>query len=192
MSEETILKNSLFGGYKKSDVIQYIDEILEEKESKIKQLEDQVTCLIKENKRLKENTKDTAPIPFPTQPKEIQEVEIRKQMELPQGSYLLDKDNQLLMLPDPEPIYQTKKVDVKIHSEEAVTYVAATKEQQSENDEAINVIHDKNIVPDKKLETDDLKQLKEKVEQLELEKQKLMAKLEYSNDLLIDLYKNKE
>ncbi|KAB1437853.1 hypothetical protein [Candidatus Galacturonibacter soehngenii] len=191
MSEETILKNSLFGGYKKSDVIQYIDEILEEKESKIKQLEDQVTCLIKENKRLKENTKDTAPIPFPTQPKEIQEVEIRKQMELPQGSYLLDKDNQLLMLPDPKPIYQTKKVDLKIYPEEAVSCVAATKELQKENDEAISTIH-KNIVPDKELETEDLKQLKEKVEQLELEKQKLMAKLEYSNDLLIDLYKNKE
>lgn len=192
MSEETILKNSLFGGYKKSDVIQYIDEILEENESKIKQLEDQVTCLIKENNRLKANTKDTVPIPFPTQIKEIQEVAIRKQMELPEGSYLLDKDNQLLKLPEPDPIYQTKKVDLKIHPEEAVTYVAATKEQHRENDEAINVIHDKNIVPDKKLETDDLKQLKEKVEQLELEKQKLMAKLEYSNDLLIDLYKNKE
>ncbi|GEM_PF-6524580 len=184
MSEETILKNSLFGGYKKSDVLQYIDKILEENESKMNQMEEKISFLIKENKRLKANTQDTNPIPFKTHRKDLS---IEKQLELPEGSYLLSKDNQLMLLPDPDPIYQTKKPAFEIIQEEAAAYVAVTKEQKEHED----VINDQSSMSDTNLETAHLKQLKEQVKQLELEKQKLMAKLEFSNELLLEIYKSK-
>lgn len=192
MSEETILKNSLFGGYKKSDVIQYIDEILEENDSKIKQMEEKILYLIKENNRLKANERDTAPIPFPT-PNHItklKDLPIEKQLELPEGSYLLNEDSQLMMLPEPDPIYQTKRQEYEIKQEEVASYVAATKEQSTKK-EAVKITNDKGYVANHNLELEDLKLLKEQVNKLELEKQKLMAKLEYSNELLIELYKSK-
>lgn len=111
-------------------------------------------------------------------------------MELPEGSYLLSEDNQLMLLPEPAPIYQIKQPEFEIHQEEVATYAAATKEPQGVK-EPVNVIKDKTFVPETQLEEENLKQLKEHVNQLELDKQKLTAKLEYSNELLLELYNSK-
>ncbi|PXV88313.1 hypothetical protein C8E03_10835 [Lachnotalea glycerini] len=139
MSEETILKNSFLGGYKKRDVIQYVDDLLEENEKKVKGMEEQITFLIKENKRLKAKTINEKPIPFPAE-KGIEsgnKISLKQQMELPEGSYMVSKDR-VVSLPEPLPIYQTKNVKpsqdkadtayLRQMEEETASNIAATKE----------------------------------------------------------------
>lgn len=216
MSEETILKNTFFGGYKKSDVIQYIDDLLGENEKKLKQMEEQILFLVKENNRLKAKKQEGTPIPFPTvtavKAEKKSDISIHQQMELPEGSYMIGKDNKVVTLPDPNPIYQTKKPNdipesVKESSKymeaqeikaEVTSYVAATKENQEVNEiEKIN--EDTNLpAPQPQSEMNDLKQLKaellevkEKLEKEKQEKERLTTKLEYSNELLLQLYQNK-
>lgn len=115
MSAETILKNTWFGGYKKNDVMQYVDELLDENEKKIKQMEEQINVLMKENKRLKVNTGKDTPIPFPvtsfSNNERVEDLPLTKQMELPEGSYMVAKDNTLVTLPEPEPVYHIKKLE---------------------------------------------------------------------------------
>jgi hypothetical protein len=213
MSEETILKNTFFGGYKKSDVIQYVDELLEENEGKRKQMEEQISFLVKENNRLKAKKQEGSPILFPTAAAtelgKKNELSVKQQMELPEGSYIIENDNKVITLPEPSPLYQTKKSEYIVESlrtdkdlmnfqeikEEVTSYIAAAKEKQAVSQSGIS---EHMTVPKPQYETNDLGQIeaqlievKAMLEKEKLEKQALLAKLEYSNELLVQLYKSK-
>lgn len=158
MSEETVLKSSIFGGYKKQDVMQYVDSVLIQNEIREKGLTKQVEQLLRENKRMKEQlmtesnrqtkeleeTKDVKtknefeniPIPFPAIVSKNLEskdkISVREMMELPEGTYMLSKKQGVLSLPDPSPDYHTK------HKESVYSKIAATQEDfdvSSQNEE---------------------------------------------------------
>lgn len=212
MSEETILKNSFFGGYKKREVIRYVDNILEENEKKIKEMEKQMSFLIKENKQLKRDSQEKSPISFPSPvpltKEEDKTVSVKNQMDLPEGSYIISENRKMTHLPDPHPIYQVKRPEIiqkpaqdfapvsakeimepadKIRHvvKDAAPYVAMTKEKPSANIAASK----------QKLKTNNQKQLKAQLLEVNAklkaavkEKQILMAKLEYCTELLLQLY----
>lgn len=220
MSEETILKNSIFGGYKKSDVIQYIDDILEQNENKVKQLEEQIAFFIKENSKLKSQVEKTrhqsvlenkgesnlyqkndVPIPFPKQQVNLldhnNDVSVRTQMELPEGSYIITKDNRVTTLPEPLPIYQTKHTDyVAATSDEAVIKnqtllsqeVTKAGNQGQETDLTDTIRNDQN----QQIETlqAELSSVKKELKEERQEKQQLLTKLEYSKELITHICKS--
>lgn len=134
MSGETILKSSIFGGYKKKDVLQYVDSLLDENDRKIHRMEDRISFLTKENNRMRaqlnagedritgipgashpaapvsvaeqELTKDRKPITAAGR----EDVSDEQPMRLAQGTYLVSK-GKVIDLPDPSPIYRTKGAD---------------------------------------------------------------------------------
>jgi regulator of replication initiation timing len=146
MSEETVLKSSIFGGYKKQDVMQYVDSVLNQNEKRERKLADQVEQLLRENKKMKaqltaennihtkmklENqdvkaiqTNDSVPIPFPTSLTQRMEnrekPSVRELMDLPEGTYFVSKSQGVVSIPDPEPIYRTKNKEAE-YSKIAVT-----------------------------------------------------------------------
>lgn len=244
MSEETVLKSSIFGGYKKQDVIQYINSVLEENENKVKKLEEQVGLLLKENRRLKaqvsvkekkqlENSdgnkqikyiseNDNKPIPFPiTKGGENHEsMSIRQQMELGEGTYFISENDGIVTLPEPTPIYQTKGKNtipnaVTLgHEENLFEKLKETDEidiidelTQRDNSEILqqnqvmkevcinevaSTYENENLAKEFSLEQmhAELITVKDMLEKEKSERQMISAKLDYSNGLLIQLYKN--
>lgn len=211
MSEETILKSSMFGGYKKEDVINYIDSVSEQNDKKAKEMEEQIVHLTKENnmlkKQLTEAKKQSNNAHYLLQDTNNtgnqKEIPVRQQMELPEGTYLLSNDHSVIHLPEPSPAYQTKE---KSTIEDETSYenvpdvhaeIAAT--EQTENSKNIQ---DKYIgqneaaaysaglnsegIRDIQAELASVKSLLEKEKN---EKQMLAAKLEFCNELLLKLYK---
>lgn len=224
MSEETLLKNSFFGGYKKREVIQYVDELLEENDRKVKQMEEQISFLVKENKRLQAKKQENETIIFPTlaPAKTIHQEEatmsIREQMKLPEGSYVLDKNQKIFTLPEPSPIYQTKRWETieqsKQEDEIEDEIIDEIKEQEEKKEEHIKkkeyikevqkepssyvAVTEENIMPDRlclqhemELLKVELASVKKLLKEEKKEKNKLKAKLEYSNDLFMQLYKER-
>ncbi len=143
MHEETILKSSIFGGYNKRDVIQYVDAVVEQTNKKAQGLEEQIALLQQENGQLKNRLllerqpslappRDTgsplpryvqeeerAPAPFsyaapvappaPSQRETPQEMSIRQQMELPEGTYMVANERDIVTMPEPLPVYRTRE-----------------------------------------------------------------------------------
>lgn len=240
MSEETILKSSFFGGYKKQDVIEYMDYVLEENEKRTKKLEEQVDFLTKENKRIMgqisvENKKQpkpsrenkemerkqegkNKPITFPSVVTEITEnlelVSVRKQMELPEGTYMISKDHGIVTLPEPSPIYQTKQRDIANRSV-AITQedvLSSTTEDEVDSNEEKYEIQESAIMNEtvRMVELEQFNDINEEIlsvqitelqeelisvkkllEKEQYEKLLLATKLEYSNELFIKLYNSK-
>lgn len=242
MSEETILKNSIFGGYKKEDVIKYIDSVSEENDKKVKDMEEQIILLTKENNKLKkqlaeeknqpevsgENNK--AEIEYSHEGKHREGLSVRQQMELPEGMYLVSKDHSVINLPEPVPAYQTKEKSSILNSieeskkealhkaseEDETTYenvtaeIAATEQTgnnkntrdgcKMEPTKVTNLnetaAYRAESASQKPLLSGDIKEIqaelisvKALLEKEKNEKQMLAAKLEFCNDLLLELYK---
>jgi hypothetical protein len=134
MSEEALIKSSFLGGYSKRDVIQYMDSVLEEKDEKVSELEEKIAILTKENKMLNSqisaNVDDLQAVPGVNYEAERDQLHknkqipftmplsngagnqeplsVRQQMKLPEGSYQISKDQNVISMPEPLPIYQTK------------------------------------------------------------------------------------
>lgn len=235
MSEETILKNSIFGGYKKEDVIKYIDSVSEENDKKVKDMEEQIILLTKENNKLKkqlaeeknqpevsgENNK--AEIEYSHEGKHREGLSVRQQMELPEGMYLVSKDHSVINLPEPVPAYQTKEKSSILNSieeskkealhkaseEDETTYenvtaeIAATEQTGNNKNtrdgckmEPTKVTSLNETASQKPLLSEGIKEIqaelisvKALLEKEKNEKQMLAAKLEFCNDLLLELYK---
>lgn len=130
MNEVTILKSSILGGYNKKDVTQYIDAILEENSQNLKDLKQQIRSLTQENGNLKKqlkvspqkqaglkegNTpvsveKQTYSASKPLIPELKQDENADAQeMSLPEGTYIVSENHEVIGLPNPEPVYQTKE-----------------------------------------------------------------------------------
>lgn len=130
MSEDTLLTNSVFGGYNKRNVVQYIDSLLVENEQKRKDLEQQILLLTQENNRLKDQTRFfPAKQPDPqlietssttAKPVKLSHMSLETEQEtdmdanvqginLPEGTYMVSKDHGVTKLPVPEPVYHTRK-----------------------------------------------------------------------------------
>lgn len=130
MSQDTILKSSIFGGYKKSDVTEYIDSILEENQKSNEVLKQKISSLEQENSSLKESigpfaaerlaaAADNVAVknekqnysperPFAIKPSQALDADTRE-FRLPEGTYLVSKDSGIVSLPDPEPVYHVRK-----------------------------------------------------------------------------------
>jgi len=290
MNQESLIKSSILGGYKKSDVIQYMDSVLEEKDEKLSELEEKIAILTKENKMLNsqisENDMPVAPgvnyeaehdqlhnnkqIPF-TMPLSNcvgnqEPLSVRQQMELPEGSYQISKDQNVISMPEPLHIYQTKgeavfsdsaaqtqvnplphvsekraepqfnkNMTAELAAQEQAENIKFTKENpgilsnESANINAVknapntrsanneyHIAEEKGVADDTKSENSimdsslkhkfdmiieqmfteelmkiqaELKSVKEELEKERQEKQTLASKLEFSNELLLQLYK---
>lgn len=134
MSEDALLKESILGGYKKEDVIKYIDSISEANNKKAKDMKDQIVFLKEENDKFKEQlVEDKKQLKYSEDNiqtvsadlhedkrtsymlhntgdfKNQERLSIRQQMELPEGTYVVSKGHDIVNLPDPFPAYHTKK-----------------------------------------------------------------------------------
>ena len=133
MSEEALIKSSFLGGYKKRDVIEYMDSMLEEKDEKLSELEEKIAILTRENKMLNSQMSanvNNRPVvsgvnneaecdqlhkkqipfvmPISNDAGNQEPLSVRQQMKLPEGSYQISKDQNVISMPEPLPIYQTK------------------------------------------------------------------------------------
>lgn len=128
MSEDTMLKNSTFGGYNKRDVVQYIDALLDENEKSRKNLEQQILSLTRENIHLKDQSKffsvkrpepqaSETPVTAVKQTK-VRQTPLEKERSmdadvqeiyLPEGTYTVSKSRGITRLPNPEPVYQVRE-----------------------------------------------------------------------------------
>lgn len=130
MSEKNVLRNSLLGGYRKSDVIEYMDTVLDNSEKKVTELEEQIATLTRKNEELSSSAhpapkpvladKDEAaaethdqlvfthPSFEPTPVNNQSATSIRQQMNLPEGSYQVLEGNKMVHIPEPAPTYLTK------------------------------------------------------------------------------------
>lgn len=135
MSGETILKSSIFGGYKKEEVNQYVDFVVEENDKRMKELQERITYLTRENSQLKNQldtqkeikpeisdksdkskyhdtheSRQTAQFALAdlNGSKNQEKLPVRQQMELPEGIYIVSKEQGMVSLPEPTPVYRTK------------------------------------------------------------------------------------
>lgn len=128
MSEDTMLKNSTFGGYNKRDVVQYIDALLDENEKSRKNLEQQILSLTRENSHLKDQSRffsvkqpklqaSETPVTAVKQTK-VRQTPLEKERSmdadvqeiyLPEGTYTVSKSRGITRLPNPEPVYQVRE-----------------------------------------------------------------------------------
>lgn len=150
MSEKNVLRNSLLGGYRKSDVIEYMDTVLDNSEKKVMELEERISALTKKNQELSvreqraakqvlENKEDAvadkndqtifSQLPFEstsvnksTSVNNQGTVSIRQQMKLPEGSYQILEGNRMIHIPEPMPTYLTKE---KLAPSEPFTKISA-------------------------------------------------------------------
>lgn len=197
MSEETVLKSSIFGGYKKQDVIEYINSILDEDEEKMKVLEEKIAALIKENKRLR--AQSNKPIAFPTVMvgKNQDNLTIGQQMELEEGTYMIGENDQIVTLPAPEAVYKTKTELNIIKDQDLNLKKELTKREdlKLQGTQEIAMTEENTICNNKqKIEQlqFELLTVNEILEKEKAEKQMLYAKLDYSNELLLKLYQNQK
>lgn len=190
MSEDIILRNTFFGGYKKKDAIQYIDKMLEENENKIKQMEEQISSLKKENRRLKEKNQEKTSYSLLTKSekemRELEDMPIANQMQLPEGNYIVSEVNEKADKVEKEANYEN---EIEIAAD-----VAATQELQTVNEPKMD--KESQDISKSQYEGKELKQLKSELDEvnaqltkMKWEKERFMAKLEYSNELLLELYK---
>jgi len=228
MDEEVLLKSSFFGGYKKRDVLDYIDSVLDENEQKVNFLYERIDDLTKENKQMRMKLKKTRrmaetgdlaamdePIPFPGTLKQLSEdtdlAFIRKEMEIPEGNYFIDENEKVHLLPDPKPEFQVKgnwKANEKAnaienHGEtrdfnknEKVLFHSTELDTSFFDYDDMEGLSGKEIVKEPFL-MEEMKEMQEQINELKLElesekkeKQELEIKLNYSNELLLTLYKN--
>lgn len=155
MSEETILKNSIIGGYNKKDVISYIDSVSEANDKKAKDMKEQIVFLTKENSKLKKqlaekkrrqevseessqaeskNLYDDKQAHYSQQNtnnlENVDRLPVRQQMELPEGTYVISKDHSVINLPEPFPSYQTKEKSAILNSAKEAKKDAPDKEPE--------------------------------------------------------------
>lgn len=151
MEEEIILKRAMFGGYRKEDVLRYIDSILDQNEQRVDQLFEQLDDLEEENKLLKTKLKEKEQdgsldhiflendlIQFPTSLKEIDENEtlsfMKEEMEIPEGNYFVDEDKNVHILQTPNPEFPTKKTEPKRKSEKTFEEKAMVQQDTVQKD----------------------------------------------------------
>ncbi|WP_099468993.1 hypothetical protein [Konateibacter massiliensis] len=193
MNEEVILKSQFWGGYNKQDVLQYVDDLLEENEQRVKQMEEQIEQLERENRILKAKGQAKLPIAFPAGNIAIENVKnlsVKEQMKLPEGSYMRKEskvvalsEGYLPSLNENQNNHNKKQASKNEPVMEAAAYIAASEEL---------VLQAEEIVP---MEAGEFEELRVKIAALQAEleaeqheKQMIMAKLEFSNDLLLNLY----
>lgn len=243
MGQDTILKSSLFGGYRKRDVTEYIDSILEENKRLMEALRQQVASLSQENSCLRDRSGL-----FPTEQLTAAAHELSVENErqdlpggpfvidhdtqelgLPEGTYVVSKDHGIVSLPEPEPVYHVREkgslLDITGASHDGLTPssekkvpdeaagISAHKETSAVPDSVrVQGLPIEALLPEKeaaasfqnKIHVEKLSapqqasvcELQKRLELLEnelsaekKEKQVLAAKLEYSTDLLLQIYR---
>lgn len=185
MAEEIMLKNSIFGGYRKQDVLDYLDSVLVEKDAAIQNRDEKIENLERENFHLRQMVSSATVRKNQT---EVQSRETagnlraaQRVMQMPEGVYEI-RNQKFVRLEDP------KEQHASLESFSVLTPDI----QKTEKSES--VLHHNGIgqtqntnVPDHDLEEKEMKKLKEQLETVQKEKEKLQAKVEYSQELLIRL-----
>lgn len=101
---EAVLRNAVFGGYAKKDVMEYIDSVWSESEHKQEALQSRIEALKAENTRLRlrlrlQEADDRHPSVI--RQKGVPGLTLEQTMSLPEGSYLVEGSDTLLRLPTP-------------------------------------------------------------------------------------------
>ncbi|WP_099204226.1 hypothetical protein [Scatolibacter rhodanostii] len=202
MIQETILKNSLFGGYKKQDVLDYLDSILDENDKKTQHLEDELAFLRNENKLLQKRVLEK---------KEITSISVDEDNTtdsdkktdlledgtiLSEGVYEILPNHKIIALPNPLEFSTSKSLEIQ----NTAAQYPKDKGNHSTNETILeqppihkienSAFEKENFEIERETLQKRIKELKEQLLTQEREKEKLQAKLEYSNDLLITIYQD--
>ena len=163
-----MLKSSIFGGYNKRDVNQYVDSVVEENEKKARDLEEQIDLLTKENFRLKNqlvvekkkrpgvtggNSSAEGQLAHAVKQSSFQlpvdkalnreGLSIRQQMDLPEGTYLVSKDHGIMNLPEPSPVYRTKEKNPVLNLRPGLQDEVSSKMQGEETNPSFEGVADR-------------------------------------------------
>ena len=120
MDQETTLRSTFFGGYRKKDVVAYVNAVIESRDQKVAQLEQQLALLLKRSGAEAGAPKpaaDAAGVAPAAKSEETggeavraarlleesrQAQEIRERMNIPEGVYRVAGNRALIELPAPE------------------------------------------------------------------------------------------